>query len=101
MTTKSTSKRSTAGDAVGEGDIELTLAHPLPAVRAQQVLIGYTSDDDLGVGQVIRVADRARALQFINGGLVQVDPENHEAVRAALGIKDDEAAPAVEVSTAS
>lgn len=78
--------RKTAGDVVGEGDVELVLAHPLRAARAKEILVD-APDEDLEVGQRIRT-DRQRGRQFINSGAVKIDPEDREAVRAALKLDD-------------
>lgn len=99
MTSKSSSRR-TADDRskpVGEGDVELKLAHPIPAARAKQILVGYDSDDDLEVNQVIKT-DRFRAQQFISGGLVQVDPEDKQAVAKVLGVDETTADQVVSAS---
>jgi hypothetical protein len=81
-----TNRSAATSKAIGDGDIELVLAHPLPLDRARDIF-GDEITEDLEIDQKIRV-DRQRARQFINGGLVQTDPDNREEVRKVLKLDD-------------
>lgn len=74
--------------------VSLTLAHPLSAAQAEKLhaaqVKGYTVGDKITVSKDDAVA-------IINAGYAAgVDPQNHEAVRDALG--DKPAAPRVETT---
>ena len=64
-----------------ENFVTLTLAHPLN--ENDRRYLGLPADASTEVGQQVKV-NRNGARALINAGLVTVDPEDNDAVRAAL-----------------
>lgn len=70
---------------VGDGKIEVTLAHPLSKERARTQL-GIQTDEDLRVGTLLKIG-REQARSLINAGYAKdVDPDDPTQTARALGL---------------
>lgn len=77
--TADTAEPAAAND---DGLKEVTLAHPITRDQ-DKILLGLETETKCNVGDKIRVS-LDNAIRLINAGLVQVDPEDQQAVHAVL-----------------
>jgi hypothetical protein len=91
-------KKAPAKKTAADGDVEITLAHPITREQDKRYL-GLDLDKDYAPGDKIDV-NRNAAQALIGSGYAAVDPEDRKAVAEVLGDLVTEPAPGSGPATA-